>query len=242
MPVSLNGQTAIVVGASSGMGRAVVSQLAVEGVRVMAAARREQKLAELQQELSARGLTIAICPTDITQGSQVENLIHAAAEQFGRIDILVYAAGTNIPDRSLEVLSPDTWEMMLHTNLTGAFLCTKSVLPIMRKQKSGLIVYLSTGAVQTPDVSGVAYQASKHGLSGLAHGTRVEEKENGIRTTVIFPGLCDTEILTKRPIPTPQDVLEKALDPNDVAEAVLFVSKLDPRAVVPEMQLFPSRL
>ena len=242
MPVSLKGQTAVVVGASSGMGRATVSQLAAEGVRVMAAARREQLLTELQQELSAQGLTIEICLADITQRSQVEKLINTAAEQFGRIDILVYAAGTNIPDRSLEVLSPETWEMMLQTNLTGAFLCTKSVLPIMRKQKTGLIVYLSTGAVQMPDVSGVAYQASKHGLSGLAHGTRVEEKEHGIRTTVIFPGLCDTEILTKRPTPTPRDVLDKALDPNDVAEAVLFVAKLDPRAVVPEMQLFPSRL
>jgi NADP-dependent 3-hydroxy acid dehydrogenase YdfG len=242
MPVSLKGQTAVVVGASSGMGRATVSQLAAEGVRVMAAARREQKLTELQQELSAQGLTIEICPADITQRPQIEQLINTVAEQFGRIDILVYATGTNISDRSLEVLSPETWEMMLQTNLTGAFLCTKSVLPIMRKQKSGLIVYLSTGAVQMPDVSGVAYQASKHGLSGLAHGTRVEEKGHGIRTTVIFPGLCDTEILTKRPTPTPKDVLDKALDPKDVAEAVLFVAKLDPRAVVPEMQLFPSRL
>ena len=242
MPVSLKGQTAVVVGASSGMGRATVSQLAAEGVRVMAAARREQKLTELHQELSAQGLTIEICPADITQRSQVEQLINTTVRHFGRIDILVYAAGTNIPDRSLEVLTPETWEMMLQTNLTGAFLCTKSVLPIMRKQNAGLIVYLSTGAVQMPDVSGVAYQASKHGLSGLAHGTRVEEKEHGIRTTVIFPGLCDTEILTKRPTPTPRDVLDKALDPNDVAEAVLFVAKLDPRAVVPEMQLFPSRL
>ncbi len=242
MPVSLKGQTAVVVGASSGIGRATVSHLAAEGVRVMAAARRKQKLTQLQQELSAQGLTIELCPADITQRSQVEQLINTTVRQFGRIDILVYATGTNIPDRSLEVLSPETWEMMLQTNLTGAFLCTKSVLPIMRQQKSGLIVYLSTGAVQMPDVSGVAYQASKHGLSGLAHGTRVEEKEHGIRTTVIFPGLCDTEILTKRPTPTPRDVLDKALDPNDVAEAVLFIAKLDPRAVVPEMQLFPSRL
>jgi NADP-dependent 3-hydroxy acid dehydrogenase YdfG len=242
MPVSLKGQTALVVGASSGMGRATVSQLAAEGVRVMAAARREQKLEELQHELSAQGLSIEICPADITQRAQVEQLIDTTAERFGRIDILVYATGTNIPDRSLEVLSPETWEMMLQTNLTGAFLCTKLVLPIMREQKTGLIVYLSTGAVQMPDVSGVAYQASKHGISGLAHGTRVEEKEHGIRTTVIFPGLCDTEILTKRPTPTPRDVLDKALDPNDVAEAVLFVAKLDPRAVVPEIQIFPSRL
>ena len=65
---------------------------------------------------------------------------------------------------------------------------------------------------------------------------------NGIRTTVIFPGLCDTEILTKRPTPTPCDVLDRALDPLDVAEAVLFVAQLHPRAVVPEMQLLPSGL
>jgi serine 3-dehydrogenase len=155
---------------------------------------------------------------------------------------LVYATGTNIPDRALDVLAPDTWEMMLATNLTGAFLCTKAVLPTMREQGEGQIMYLSSAAVQMPDVSGVAYQASKHGLSGLAHGTRVEEKENGIRTTVIFPGLCDTEILDKRPTPTPRDVLDRALDPMDVAEAVLFVARLHPRAVVPEMQLLPSGL
>ncbi len=92
------------------------------------------------------------------------------------------------------------------------------------------------------DVSGVAYQASKHGLTGLAHGTRVEEKANGIRTTIIFPGLCKTEILDKRPVPTPQEVLDQALEPQDVADAVLFVAGLPSRAVVPELQLFPSRL
>ena len=112
----------------------------------------------------------------------------------------------------------------------------------MRQQQGGLIVYLSTGAVQRPDVSGVAYQASKHGLTGLAHGTRVEERERGIRTSIIFPGLCDTEILLKRPSPTPQEVLQFALQPDDVAAAVLFLAELPPRAVVPELQLLPSRL
>ena len=169
-------------------------------------------------------------------------MIAITTERFGKIDLLVYATGTNIPDRSLEVLTPETWEMMLQTNLTGAFTCTQAVLPVMRKARNGLIIYLSTAAVQSPDVSGVAYQASKHGLTGLAHGTRVEEKGNGIRTTVIFPGLCDTEILTKRPTPTPQDVVDQALQPSDVAETVLFVAHLDARAVVPELQLMPSRL
>ena len=112
----------------------------------------------------------------------------------------------------------------------------------MREASNGLIVYLSSGCVQMPDVSGVAYQASKHGLVGLAHGTRIEEKSNGIRTTVLFPGLCDTEILAQRPVPTPRDMLDQALAPEDVAEAVLFLARLPARAVVPEMQLLPARL
>ena len=242
MVESLKDKVAVVVGASSGIGRATATALAREGAKVMLAARREAKLNELKAELNADGFTADICPTDSTRQVEVERLIATTLERFGRLDLLVYATGTNIPDRALDVLTPQTWQMMLATNLSGAFLCTKAAAAAMRKQGGGLIVYLSTAAVQMPDVSGVAYQAGKHGLSGLAHGTRVEEKENGIRTTVIFPGLCDTEILTKRPIPTPPEILEIALDPADVAEAVLFVSKLHSRAVVPELQLLPSRL
>jgi len=140
------------------------------------------------------------------------------------------------------MLSQQDWDMMLATNLTGAFHCTQAVLPTMRAAKNGLIIYLSTAAVQMPDVSGVAYQASKHGLSGLAHGTRLEEKPHGIRASLIFPGLCDTEILTKRPQPTPAETLALALAPTDIAAAVLFIAGLPPRATVPELQIFPSRL
>jgi NADP-dependent 3-hydroxy acid dehydrogenase YdfG len=242
MAETLQNRVAIVVGASSGMGRATATMLARSGATLMLAARRQSQLEQLRDELTQQGGTAAICPTDTANRDDVKRLIATTLDQFGRIDLLVYATGTNIPDRALDVLTPDTWEMMLATNLTGAFLCTKAVLPTMREQGAGQIIYLSSAAVQMPDVSGVAYQASKHGLSGLAHGTRAEEKENGVRTTVIFPGLCDTEILDKRPTPTPRDVLDRALDPMDVAEAVLFAAQLHPRAVVPEMQLLPSVL
>lgn len=242
MAESLTGKIAIVVGASSGMGRATAISLTQAGAHVIAAARREEALLTLKEETDAAGYSLEIHKADVTARDEVERLINSTVERHGRIDLLIYATGTNIPDRSLERLTPETWEMMLATNLTGAFLCTRAVLPIMRKQGDGLIVYLSTGAVQMPDVSGVAYQASKHGLTGLAHGTRVEEKAHGIRTTIIFPGLCKTEILEKRPVPTPTEIVDQALDPQDVADAVLFVATLPTRAVVPEMQLFPSRL
>ena len=160
----------------------------------------------------------------------------------GRVDIVVYATGTNIPDRSLKELTHETWELMIGTNLTGAFNCTSAVLPAMPEPKSGLIIYLSSGCVQSPDMSGVSYQATKQGLSGLAHGTFQEVREDGIRTTVIFPGLCDTPLVLKRPTPTPPEVMAKALKPEDVAEACLFVASLPSRTRVPELVLLPSGL
>lgn len=238
----LANQTAIVVGASSGMGRAIAVALAREGAHVVAAARRADRLNELALQIRQDGGSIETCVVDTTRSDQVQAMVALALKTTGRIELLVYATGTNLPERALPVLTDDNWQNLIDVNLTGAFTCTKEVLPSMRAAGNGLIVYLSSACVQMPDVSGVAYQASKHGLVGLAHGTRVEEKSNGIRTSVVFPGLCDTEILTKRPAPTPRRVLDQALAPEDVAQAVLFLATLPPRAVVPELQLLPARL
>src|SRR5262249_44290092 len=147
-----------------------------------------------------------------------------------------------IPDRSLTRLTPETWEMMLATNLTGAFHCTQLALPVMREQGDGLLIYVATAAVGRPDLSGAAYQASKHGMVGLAHATREEEKRHGIRTSVIFPGLTDTPLLLQRPVPTPPEVVAQALQPDDVAQACLFLATLPPRACVPELTIVPATL
>lgn len=242
MAVSLKDRSVLVVGASSGMGRATAAALASEGAQVTAAARRLDRLHDLAAQVHAVGGAIEIVCADVTDRVQVKRMVSAALERFGALDVMVYAAGTNIPDRAFAVLRPETWDMMLSVNLTGAFNCTYEVVPVMRAAGGGLIIYISTISVHVPDVSGAAYQASKHGLSGLAHAVRVEEKANGIRTSVIFPGLCRTELLDKRPAPTPPEILAKALEPEDVADAVLGVVRLHPRAVVPEMELLPSRL
>jgi NADP-dependent 3-hydroxy acid dehydrogenase YdfG len=131
---------------------------------------------------------------------------------------------------------------LINVNLNAAYYVTRAVLPSMRERKSGHLIYVSSISGMVPDVSGTAYQASKRGLLGLAHGIRVEEKENGIRTCVVCPGLVETEILEKRPVKPSADILAKALQPEDVAEVVLAVAKLPARAVVPEMQLMPTYL
>lgn len=242
MSIDLAEQTVVVVGASSGMGRATALAFVRAGARVFAVARRADRLESLAKDAAGLAGTFTSIVADATVPADVERVISSVSGENGRLDTLVYCTGANTPDRSLDRVTPEIWTKLLDANLTGAFLCTKAVLPTMRAQGGGLIVYLSSAAVQMPDVSGVAYQASKHGLVGLAHGTRVEEKAHGIRTTVVFPGLCDTEILNARPVPTPQDVLSRALDPEDVAETVLFLARLPARAVVPELQLLPARI
>lgn len=242
MGINLNNQVGIIVGASSGMGAASAVLLAQKGMAVTLAARSGPSLASLEEQIRKTGGEASACQTDVTQRDDIEQMIQYTQQKYGRIDLLLYATGTNIPDRALPDLVPETWNMMIETNLSGAFHCTQLVLPRMRKQKQGLLIYLSTAAVGHADISGVSYQASKHGLSGLALGTAVEEKNNGIRTTIIFPGLTDTAILKRRPVPTAPEIIAKAMQPEDVAEAVTYVAQLHPRVALPELWLMPSQL
>jgi len=242
MPVSLKNQTALVVGASSGIGRAIAIHLARDGASVMASARRRDRLEDLQRELAEENIDIGISVADAADVLGMDALAARTLEQFGKIDILVYASGTNTPDRAMTRLNAKIWDEVIGVNLNGAYYATRAVLPAMRERKSGHLIYIASISGLAPDVSGAAYQASKRGMVGLSHAIRVEEKENGIRTCVVCPGLVDTEILEKRPVKPPPEMLAKALQSDDVAEAVLFVAKLPPRATVPEMQLMPTVL
>ena len=234
----LSGRTALITGASSGMGRATAALFAAEGADLVVTARRRAELERLRDELGGR---VEVEPLDLTDRAAVAAAVERAVAALGRIDVVVHAAGTNIPRRALSVLDPADWDAMVATNLTASFNLTHALLPAMRG-RGGLIVYVSSGAALQADASGVAYQATKRGLVGLAHGTMLEEKASGIRTTVIFPGLTDTPLVLKRPVSTPPEVLAKALRPEDVAAACVFVATLPMRANVPELQLAPSEL
>jgi NADP-dependent 3-hydroxy acid dehydrogenase YdfG len=238
----MQNQVALVVGASSGIGRACAVALAREGVRVMAAARRADRLKQLQDEMHATGATVEIFPADASKPADMEKLAQHTRERLGAIDILVYASGTNTPERSLQRLTPAIWDNLISVNLNGAFYATHAVLPAMRERGAGHLIYIASISGILPDVSGAAYQASKRGMLGMAHAIRVEEKEHGIRTCVICPGLVNTEILELRPVKTPAETVAKALQPEDIAAAVLAVAKLPARVVVPEMQILPTYL
>ncbi|HCC56988.1 MAG TPA: short-chain dehydrogenase [Solibacterales bacterium] len=236
--MALQDQVVLVVGASSGIGRETAILFAREGCRVMAAARREDRLKALAADAPGIEITVA----DASSADEMDRLCGQTIKRFGKIDVMVYATGTNTPDRSMARLTPAIWDMMMGVNLNGAYYITQAVLPHMREARAGHLIYISSISGLVPDVSGAAYQAGKRGILGLAHAVRVEEKENGIRTCVVCPGLVETEILAKRPVRPTAEILAKALQPGDVAEMVLAVAKLPARAVVPELQILPTYL
>jgi len=237
--LSLEGRLAVVTGAASGIGFATTRRLLEAGAQVHAVGRSREVLEErLAAERRADALTTY--GLDFTEASAVDRLFgQVAAER--PIDVLVYAAGTNIPDRSLGKLTLQAWREVLESNLEGAFLFLRAALPQLRETCGHAVVVASVSSLW-PDESGAAYQASKAGVLALVRAAAIEEHALGIRFTAILPGMTDTPLMDKRPAPPPPDVRARMLHPDDVAATILFALSLPPRACVAELTITPTLL
>jgi NAD(P)-dependent dehydrogenase (short-subunit alcohol dehydrogenase family) len=226
------------------MGRHVAIEAGRAGARLALVGRHEELLRNVATEIAEQHTCEQplVEVADVNSPDLAENAVRAVAASFGRLDTVIYAAGINDKQRALEEVSVATWDSILSTNLSGAFYVTRASVAVMRRQLGGLIVYVASAAVKRPDVSGVAYQASKGGMASLAHAAMEEGRAFGLRTTVIFPSLTDTPFVRYRPTPPDPSMMERALQPEDVAKACLFVMCLPPRAHVPELLLYSSRL
>jgi NAD(P)-dependent dehydrogenase (short-subunit alcohol dehydrogenase family) len=232
---SLSGKTALVIGASSGIGLATANLFADAGATVHAAARRRLTIEE-----GVGGRNVAAHSLDISDGDAVWRLVEEVGEDGG-IDVLVVAAGMNFPERRLEQLTADGWDSMVAVNLSGAFYAIRASLPYLRASR-GLVVLISSVSGRWPDASGPAYQATKAGMVELGHAAGFEEHVNGVRFSSILPGIVDTPILDNRPEPPPKEVRDAALKPEDVAQACLFLATLPPHAYVPELTMVPTSI
>jgi NADP-dependent 3-hydroxy acid dehydrogenase YdfG len=223
---SLDGKTAIVTGASSGIGLATARLLTERGAVVHGVARRTRT-----------GEPFSSLSLDVRDRPAIERFMTG----LDKVDILVYAAGTNLPERRLEQLTPEAWSELVDVNLSGAFHFIRACLPRLRESQGDVVLVASVSG-QWPDMSGPAYQASKAGLIALARAGAFEEHANGVRFSTVSPGLVDTPLLDRRPAPPPRDVLDLALRPEDVAEAIAFMVSLPGRVHIPELAIVPRAL
>jgi NAD(P)-dependent dehydrogenase (short-subunit alcohol dehydrogenase family) len=230
---TLSGKTALVIGASSGIGLSIANLFADAGARVYAAARRREAIEE-----GAGGRGVVAHALDISEREAVWRVVEEVGEADG-IDVLLVAAGINFPERRLEQLTAEGWDAMISVNLSGAFYAIRAALPFLRASR-GLVILISSVSGSWPDMSGPAYQASKAGMTELAHAAGFEEHQNGVRFSAVLPGIVDTPILDNRPEPPPKEVRERSLKPEDVAAACFFLATLPPRAYVPELTILPT--
>lgn len=236
----LAGKVAVITGGGSGVGKAAALLFLAEGAQVAIAGRDAAKLGAVVAEANAGQRLIAV-PTDVASADACQALIDAATKAFGRVDILVNNAGTNLKARTIRELTPESWDLMVRTNLDGAFYCMKAVLPQMFDRKDGVIVnVVSIAGKRANPLGGAAYVAAKFGMAGLGLVLACEEKDSGVRVSNVYPGEIDTPILEHRPTPVSEAQRSVILKPEDVAEAVLFVASLPPRVSVPELVIKPT--
>ena len=237
----LSGRNILIAGATSGMGRATAHAAASAGAGLILVGRDSTRLNEVSQEANEQGASAVLCiQADV---SETDTLSHAFATHkmaLATVDTLVNTVGVNIVRRAFMDMSAESWEAMISTNLNAAFNLARLIVPVFRSRNGGLLINVSSTAARKPDVSGAAYQATKAGVMAMTHAIMEEEWQNGIRATVIMPGMTDTPLLEKRPTPPTEQMRAKALQAEDVASACRFVMCLPERAHVSELIIQPA--
>ncbi len=187
----LQSKVALVTGASKGIGFAIARSFAEEGCGVMLCARTEQSLRDVAKTLQSLGSPIDFLAADVSVPADVDRLVESTLKQFGHIDILVNNAGIGI-FKGVDQLSDEEWNQTLSINLTGPFYLMRACLPLMKKQRSGHIINISSLAGQNPFAGGSAYCASKFGLNGLTECVMLEARSHNIKVTLVCPGSVNT--------------------------------------------------
>lgn len=242
---NIKDKVVVIIGASSGIGQATVAKLAQEGAKLVIAARREDKLKEIADGLSES--EIYYKTADVQQLEQVKAVVDLAVEKFGRIDVIYNNAGI-MPQGNLANLEYDKWKSMLDINIMGVLHGIGAALPIMKEQGSGLIMATDSVAGHVIYPGSAVYNSTKYAVRAIMEGLRQEERENGIRSTIISPGLVDTELVHTVGSKELEESLSSAakeegvgLRPEDVANAVAYAIEQPEGVVISEVLIRPSK-
>ena len=239
----LEGQAALITGASSGLGRASAIALAKSGADVALVARSEEELREVEEEVSGIERRALVLPTDLTNERETPEAVRRTVEAFGRIDVLVNAAGTDAPGPVVE-LEVEGWDRTFDVNLRAPFLLSKAAFPHMREAGRGTIVNVSSVAGKKGWANASAYCASKFGLTGFTQALADEGRAHGIRACVLYPGAMATNWGAWSPEERRESEQEEAppsqvLPPEGVAAFIAWLAAAPPEFVLTEGIITP---
>jgi NAD(P)-dependent dehydrogenase (short-subunit alcohol dehydrogenase family) len=237
MAEALQGKVALVTGGGRGLGEAICRTLGAAGAAVVACDLRPQLVETLAGQLRDQGVPSLALRLDVGDEGQVEQAVRRVVDQFGRLDVVVNNAGTDVT-LSVEELSVSDFDRVLRTNLRGPFVLSKVAFPVMRQAGRGHIVNIVSTAAKRTWANATAYHASKWGLLGLSHALHVEGRKHGIKVTAVVAGGMRTPFILDRFPDTDPGVLQ---DPKNVAETVRFVLTMPDESVVPEVMVIPMR-
>ncbi len=241
--LALNEQVALVTGASSGLGRATALALAQAGAEVVLLARSADDLQQVITELTSRGRRGIALPGDLADDRYILNAVQRTIEIFGRIDILVNAAGIDVPGAVVHLATSD-WDYVVDVNLRAPFLLAKAVFPHMRQARRGTIINISSVAGKRGWANAAAYCASKFGLTGFTQALAAEGKAHGIRVCILYPGGMATHwgawsSTERQARPAEAFPVTKALPPAEVASLIVWIAAAPAELVLNEVIISP---
>ena len=244
MSNNIQGKVVVITGASSGLGEATARYLSAEGASVVLGARRQDRIQALARELTGGGGQAIAVTTDVMRREQVKNLVDAAVQAYGRVDVMINNAGL-MPQAPLERLKIDEWDRMIDVNIKGVLYGIAAALPHMKQQKAGHFINVSSVAGHKVGPGFAVYAATKHAVRALSEGLRQEVKPYNIRTTVISPGAVATELPQSTTEPDIAERLRKVYDaaiPADsFARAVVFAMSQPEDVDINEILFRPTR-
>lgn len=241
----LAGHVSLVTGASSGIGAGVARALGAEGATVVIAARRNDRLARLADEITTSGGTALALELDVADIAQGPECIRTITGRFGRIDSVVNAAGIMLSARTADANIED-WRRMFETNVLGLMALTHAAFAVMRTQGGGHVVNISSVSARLANAGSPAYAATKSAVNTFSESLRKEGTSAGVRVTVVSPGIVETELFDH-----PADAATRArfrqmldsmtpLTPADVAAAVVFALAQPPHVSINEIVMRPT--
>jgi len=239
--------TAVITGASSGIGEATALALAKEGYAVALAARREDRINELAERINGDGGKALAVATDVSDAESAQVLIEKSKSELGSVDVLVNNAGVMLLG---PILGADIehWQRMVNVNVLGLLYCTHAALPIMQEQGSGHVVNVSSVAGRVARMGSGVYNATKWGVGAFSESLRQEALNYGVRVTIIEPGYVDTELQGHNEHPMVVERMEKdkqqigkVLEAADIANAIVYAVQQPEHVSINEVLVRPTK-